>query len=159
MSSTNALTMLRESIQKIASAVRTLVGDETAKYKFVELPDVISEKLVSKQKAIDAINATKTVGNGTKFTQAGMVSVQVSCSVNNHDNSLEDYIGCYINKNGSSVATGRSWISGWSGGSASCSKAFTVEAGDTVTYGYYGSSDAAICVVGSGSIVYTPNPF
>lgn len=119
----------------------------------------ISEELVSRQKAIDAINSTKQVSNGTKFTQAGMVSVYVKCSVSNHDNSNEDYIGCYITKNGKQVANQRIWVGAFDGGTVTCSKAFTVEAGDTVAFSYYGNSDLCISVSGSGSIVYTPNPF
>lgn len=159
MSSTNALTMLRESIQKIASAVRTLVGDETAKYKFVELPDVISEKLVSKQKAIDAINATKTVGNGYVCEDNGMIVASVRAEVTNHDNSWDGTVSYGIYKNGKAVKTGSFHVDGWDKGSGGTSASFTVVKGDTVSYSGGVSSDAYIGVTISGSLSFTPNPF
>lgn len=155
----SALETLKETIGKMADTIRTLLDEEDTKYRFVDFPAVMTEKLVSREKAIKAINSTKQVSNGTKFTQAGMVSVYVKCSVSNHDNSNEDYIGCYITKNGVQVAHQRIWVGEFSGGSVSCSKAFTVQAGDTVAFTYYGNDDKCINVSGSGSIVYTPNPF
>lgn len=163
------LTNLKNGLSNIANAIRTVLGTST-KYKFTDFPTVIKTQMVSlskynadiatmRQKCINAINSTCQIGNGTRVSQKGMVVGQVSCAVSNHDNSGEGNIGCAIYKNGAVMRSSGASIGAWSGGSCSCSISFTVNAGDTVSFAYWGDQDKSIFVNGSGSLSYTPNPF
>jgi hypothetical protein len=106
--------------------------------------------------AKSALQSIKNVGLPFTATARGVVVVNCSVTVVNHDNSGEAYIYAWIYKNGSIVAQGRDYVSEWGGGSASCSATITVEAGDTISVGGPGSdaSDTSIFCNLTASAVY-----
>lgn len=155
----SAMETLKKTIEKMADTIRTLTEDETVKYKFTDFPKVIEEQLVSKQKAINAINATKTVPNGYVCTEKGMVIGNVKVSVTNHDNSWDADIKYGIYKNGKAMKTGGFSCGAFDKGSGSISTSFTVEKGDRISYSGDADCDAYIAISVTGSLSYTPNPF
>lgn len=153
------LESFKDGLTQIANAIRGLT-DSTNKYKFTEFAKVISEELVSREKAIEALKTKKTVANGWTATEKGMVTVSVSCTVSNHDNSFEGEIGCSITSSRlGTVATKTGGISAWNGGTVTLDKTFEVQVGDTVRYNFWGDDAHSIFVAGSGSIVFSPVPF
>lgn len=151
-------TNIGSSVKPIYDAILAL--DVTPEKKTVgAVVATISEQLVSKQKAIDAINATKTVSNGYTCESNGMIVASVRAEVTNHDNSWEGTASYAIYKNGKPVKSGGFHIDGWGGGSGGVSTSFVVEKGDTVSYGGSVASDAYIGLSVTGSLSFTPNPF
>ena len=151
-------TNIGSSVKPIYDAILAL--DVTPEKKTVgAVVATISEHLVSKQKAIDAINATKTVSNGYVCESNGMVVASVNAEVTNHDNSWDGNVSYGIYKNGIAVKTGGFHVDGWDKGSGGTSTSFTVEKGDKVSYSGGVSSDAYIGVTITGSLSFTPNPF
>ena len=108
--------------------------------------------------AKEALSKMKSVSLPYTVPSDGVICVNLSMTVTNHDNSAGGSMWCSLLKNGSTVKSSSTSISGWSGGSCSIQVVLQVSAGDVISYssGYQLEYDFYLGTSITSTAVYAP---
>ena len=108
--------------------------------------------------AKEALSKMKSVRLPYTVPSDGVICVNLSMTVTNHDNSAGGSMWCSLLKNGSTVKSSSTSISGWSGGSCSIQVVLQVSAGDVISYssGYQLEYDFYLGTSITSTAVYAP---